>query len=141
MAQWEAKFDWPRDQFLGDRVQWPCGRRVKCEKGKLKRGSQLEFGTLGIGREETSKVATNPLSPHIKKPESFIPSPSKVRIRVLYLRASLSKIRSDELLPKDNSALEGERVECIDHPLAFRVKAVVLFRNRDVEKDSLLFGR
>jgi hypothetical protein len=55
MAQWEAKFDWPLDQFLRFRVQWPSEPRVKCENGKLKRGSQLEFGSLGMGREATSK--------------------------------------------------------------------------------------
>jgi hypothetical protein len=48
MAQWEAKFDWPRDQFLHFRVQWPPEPRVKCENRKLKRGSQLEFETLGM---------------------------------------------------------------------------------------------
>jgi hypothetical protein len=55
MAQCEAKFDWPRDQFLRFRVQWPSERGVKCENGKLKRGSQLEFGSSGMGREATSK--------------------------------------------------------------------------------------
>jgi hypothetical protein len=55
MAHCEAKFDWPRDQFLRDRVHWPSERRVKCENGKLKRESQLEFGSLGMGREATSK--------------------------------------------------------------------------------------
>jgi hypothetical protein len=57
MAQWEGKFDWPLDQFLRDRVQWPSEPRVKCENGKLKRGSQLEFETLGMGREATSKAS------------------------------------------------------------------------------------
>jgi hypothetical protein len=37
MAQREAKFDWPCDQFLRFRVQWPSERRVKFENGKLKR--------------------------------------------------------------------------------------------------------
>jgi hypothetical protein len=55
MAQWEAKFDWPLDQFLRFRVQWSSEPRMKCENGKLKRGSQSEFGSLGIGREVTSK--------------------------------------------------------------------------------------
>jgi hypothetical protein len=55
MAQWEAKFDWPLDQFLRDRVQWPSEPREKSENGKLRRGSQLEFETLGMGREATSR--------------------------------------------------------------------------------------
>jgi hypothetical protein len=28
---------------------------VKCENGKLKRGSQLEFGSMGMGRKAASK--------------------------------------------------------------------------------------
>src|SRR4029077_12043785 len=55
MAQREVKFDWPRDQFLNFRVQWPSERGVKCENGKLKRGSRLEFRSLKMGREATSK--------------------------------------------------------------------------------------
>jgi hypothetical protein len=46
MAQWEAKFDWPLDQFLRERVQWPSERRVKCENGKLKRGEPVGIRIL-----------------------------------------------------------------------------------------------
>jgi hypothetical protein len=36
MAQREAKFDWPRDQFLRDRVHWPFRWEGIWPKGNVK---------------------------------------------------------------------------------------------------------
>jgi hypothetical protein len=104
MAQWEAKFDWPRDQFLRFRVQWPSERRVKCENGKLKRGSQLEFGILGMGREATSKPA-----PFADSAKSAAPARSKAGLRQVNYRMSCPSrfIAGAERSTRGNTVAQG----------------------------------